>query len=258
MRRSDRTTDPERTNREFWDADADDYQEAHAAQLDDGIAGWGVWQVPEVRVGMLGDVTGLDVLELGCGAAQWSFHLSRKGGRCVGLDQSRGQLRHARTTSRTRGARVPLVAATATAAPLRAESFDVVFCDHGAMSFCDPHETVPEVARLLRPGGILVFSLSTLLRLLCFPPGDPDAPITRTLHRRAFRTGPFDWGDGTIDFQLLHGEWIRLFRSHGLVVEDLIELRAPKGATSTYMDYVDYKWARRWPAEEIWKVRKFG
>ncbi len=47
-----------------------------------------------------------------------------------------------------------------------------------------------------------------------------------------------------------------LFRDHDLAVEDLLELRAPKRATSTYADYVDHDWARRWPAEEIWKVRK--
>jgi hypothetical protein len=29
----------------------------------------------------------------------------------------------------------------------------IVFCDHGAMNFADPYRTVPEVARLLRPGG---------------------------------------------------------------------------------------------------------
>ena len=41
------------------------------------------------------------------------------------------------------------------------ESFDVVFCDHGAMSFCDPYRAVPEVARLLRPGGRFAFAHST-------------------------------------------------------------------------------------------------
>ena len=41
--------------------------------------------------------------------------------------------------------------------PLADSSFDLVFCDHGAMSFCDPAVTLPEVARLLRPGGRFVF-----------------------------------------------------------------------------------------------------
>ncbi len=47
-----------------------------------------------------------------------------------------------------------------------------------------------------------------------------------------------------------------MFRRNGLVVEDLIELQAPAGATTTYVDFVPRAWARKWPAEEIWVVRK--
>ena len=41
---------------------------------------------------------------------------------------------------------VPLVQASAEAVPLADASFDIVFCDHGAMNFADPYRTVPEVA----------------------------------------------------------------------------------------------------------------
>ncbi len=251
-----RARDYERTNRDFWDADADDYQAAHDAQLSGPGPGWGTYQVPEAELAMLDPVDGRDVLEYGCGAAQWSIHLARAGARCVGLDQSRGQLRHARRKVAAAGVDVRLVAASAVSVPLRSASFDIVFCDHGAMSFCDPAATVPEVARLLRPGGLLAFSISTLLRNACFPLDDPDAAVTRRLQQPFFREASFDWGDGTVDFQMLHGAWIRLFRGSGLEVEDLVELRAPKHGTTTYTDYTDRKWARRWPAEEIWKVRK--
>jgi ubiquinone/menaquinone biosynthesis C-methylase UbiE len=197
------------------------------------------------------------MLELGCGAAQWAVKLARAGARVTGLDQSQSQLRHAAANIAAADVAVRLCCASATAVPARAESFDVVFCDHGAMSFCDPSRTVPEVARLLRPGGLLAFSISTLLHNLCYPVGDPDAPVTRRLHSRWFGARKFDWGDGTIDFQIPPGEWITLFRAHGLVVEDLLDLRPAKDATTTYPDFVDRKWARRWPAEEIWRVRKW-
>jgi SAM-dependent methyltransferase len=212
--------------------------------------------VPEAELRILDDVRGRDVLEYGCGAAQWAIHLARRGARVVALDQSRRQLHHARRNRARADVDLALVCASAVAVPLRDETFDLVFCDHGAMSFCDPHATVPEVARLLRPGGLLAFSISTLLRNVCFPKGDVEAPVSRRLHRPFFRDPGFDWGDGTIDFQMLTGAWIRLFRAHGLVVEDLVELRAPKHGTTTYADYVDHRWARRWPAEEIWKARK--
>lgn len=247
---------PEQLNREFWDRDADDYQAEHESQLDGDEMGWGVWHIPENDLCVLGDVSGLDVLEYGCGAAQWAIKLARTGARMTGLDQSRGQLRHAAAKVAAAAASVRLCCASATAVPMREESFDVVFCDHGAMSFCDPYLTVPEVARLLRPGGLFAFNISTLLRNCCFPAGDPDAPVTRRLHHKWFGAHAFDWGDGTIDYQIPHGEWIALFGEHRLIVEDLLELRAPKHAQSTYRDYVDVKWARRWPSEEIWRVRK--
>ncbi|MGI9184330.1 MAG: RNA polymerase sigma factor [Solirubrobacteraceae bacterium] len=40
---------------------------------------WGVWQRPESELNVLGDVAGRDVLELGCGAAQWSIALRERG-----------------------------------------------------------------------------------------------------------------------------------------------------------------------------------
>lgn len=248
--------DPEQLNREFWDADADDYQAEHRSQLDAGAMAWGTWQIPDDELHVLGDVAGLDVLEYGCGAAQCGIKLARSGASVTGLDQSRSQLRHAIANVDAAGLPVRLCCASATAVPLRDASFDVVFCDHGAMSFCDPSRTVPEVARLLRPGGLLAFSISTLLHSLCYPPGDPDAPLTRKLHGKWFGARKFDWGDGTVDFQIPPGEWIALFRGCGLIVEDLIDIRAPKHGTTTYVEYTNRKWARRWPAEEIWRVRK--
>jgi len=40
-------------------------------------------------------------------------------------------------------------------------------------------------------------------------------------------------------------------------VEDLVELRAPEGATTRY-PFVTPEWARRWPAEEVWIARRRG
>ena len=61
---------------------------------------WGVWQIPEAELHVLGDVDGRDILELGCGAAQWSIALAQAGARPVGLDLSDRQLEHARRLDR--------------------------------------------------------------------------------------------------------------------------------------------------------------
>jgi SAM-dependent methyltransferase len=247
-----RPTDHERRNRDFWDADADAYQAAHATQLALGRR-WGVWGIPDTDVGALGDVRRLDVLELGCGAAHWSVALAPDAARIVGLDQSIAQLRHAAATVAAGDARVPLVCASGERLPFPDGAFDLVFCDHGAMSFCDPDRIVPECSRVLRRGGRLVFNHATLLHSLCYDERK-DRPRDRLL-RDYHGAGEFDWGEGTVDFHRTYGGWIRCFRDHGLVVDDLVELVPPAGATTTY-DFVPRQWARRWPAEEIWIVRK--
>jgi SAM-dependent methyltransferase len=248
-------SDHERHNREFWDADADEYQAAHATQLTpDAPMGWGVWHVPEREVAALGDVRGRAVLELGCGAAQWSIQLAAAGARPVGLDLSVAQLGHARREIQRADTSVPLVQASGERVPFRDASFDIVFCDHGAMSFCEPEVTVPEVARLLRAGGRLVFNATTPLVYWTYD--SRRERQSRKLHEAMFGRRRWEFDDGTVDYAIPNGEWIRLFREHGLVVDDLIELRPPKGATTTYLDHVPYRWARRWPAEQIWNVRK--
>ena len=84
-------------NREEWDRRSDDYQSRHGPQIAAaGGAAWGVWQLPESEIGALGEVRDLDVLEFGCGAAQWSIALQARGARTTGLDISERQLEHAR------------------------------------------------------------------------------------------------------------------------------------------------------------------
>ncbi|HET9757072.1 MAG TPA: class I SAM-dependent methyltransferase [Candidatus Limnocylindrales bacterium] len=247
-------TDHEAQNRASWNADSDDYQARHGEQLaaSSGLA-WGVMQIPEAELHVLGDVAGKDILELGCGAAQWSIALARLGARPVGIDLSERQLEHARRLMAEAGLDFPLIHGSAEHVPLPDASFDIVFCDHGAMTFADPYRTVPEAARLLRSGGLFAFSHHTPIESIAWPL-DSDKVGDR-LVVDYFGMHRLDDGE-TSTFQLAYGEWIRLFRANGLVVEDLIEPRPADGATSSYRTDEDLAWARRWPAEEIWRVRK--
>src|SRR4029077_6517349 len=111
-------------------------------------------QIPESELQVLGDVAGKDVLELGCGAAQWAVLLAQQGARVTGLDNSERQLEHARERMAAAGVDFPLVHAPAEWFPPPDASFDIVFCDHGALTFADPLVVVPEVSRLLLPGGL--------------------------------------------------------------------------------------------------------
>jgi SAM-dependent methyltransferase len=256
---SDRTGPPALTdhaarNRVSWDAYSDEYQARHGAQLaESGGLAWGTSQIPESDLRVLGAVEGKDILELGCGAAQWSIALARLGARPVGLDLSERQLEHARRLMAEAGVVFPLIHGSAEAVPLPDAGFDIVFCDHGAMTFADPYLTVPEAARLLRPGGLFAFNHHSPIETICWPldadrVGDRLALDYFGLHRI---------GDGEeISFQLPYGEWIRLFRANGFTIEDLIEPRPGLDATSSYRDAAELAWARRWPSECIWRLRR--
>jgi len=247
-----------RINLASWEADSEDYQRRNREQLNrwDRL-GWGVWDIPEDRIGALGDVAGLDALELGCGACQFGIKVAMRGARVTGLDFSANQLAAAGPNFVETGVRLPLVRASAEEIPFVDASFDLVFCDHGAMSFTDPAVSIPACARVLRPGGLLVFDINTPFISVCW--GDDDAPPGRELRRPYFdsrRRVIEDESGPLVEIRPTYGEWIRLFRASGLTIEDLIELRPPADADTTYTDYAPLDWARDYPGEHIWKVRK--
>jgi len=222
----------------------------HGAELAARPLAWGPYRIPESELQILGDVAGRDVLELGCGGGQWAVALEPLGARVVGLDLSRAQLAHARRASAT----LPLIAADAEQLPFVSTAFDVVFCDHGAMSFCDPERTLTEVARVIRPKGLFAFANSTPYSYLTWDPVKEKQ--TRTLHRTYDDLGRQDFGEGTIDWVLGPGDWVRLLRTHGFEIEDLRELRPADGMTTTYGEFAPPKFARRWPVEWIWTTRR--
>ncbi|HKH13991.1 MAG TPA: class I SAM-dependent methyltransferase, partial [Solirubrobacterales bacterium] len=162
------------------------------------------------------------MLELGCGAAQWSISLAGLGARPVGLDLSPRQLEHARRAMADAGVEFPLVEASAEEVPLRDGSFDIVFCDHGAFNFADPRRLVPECSRLLRRGGLLAFSMPSPILDIFW--NEQREEVDERPQNDYFELRRFE-GDEGVNFQLPYGEWIRLFNANDLAIEDLIELR---------------------------------
>ena len=216
---------------------------------------WGVFGVPESSIGCLGDLDGVDVVELGCGTAYISSWLAKRGARPVGVDPTPAQLDTARRMMRETGIEFPLVEAPGEDVPLPDASFDLAISEYGAALWADPYRWVPEAARLLRPSGRLIFLTNSNLSVLCFP---PVGRLTEQLQRPFFGMYRTQWPDelGT-EFHLPHGEWIRLLHDTGLEIEALHELQAPEDAKSHgYYDYVDTVWARKWPCEELWVARK--
>jgi SAM-dependent methyltransferase len=248
-----------RRNREHWESRSADYQDWNREQLNTrwDRSGWGVWDIADDEVHALDDVVGLDALEFGCGACQSGIKVASRGARVTGLDLSLPQLREGLRNMEARGVLFPVVQADGERIPFADASFDLVWCDHGAMSFADPIRTVPEVARVLRPGGRFAFSMITPIAWMSL--GPDDQRVTRELKLPYFGMRSVDNDDPdwkTTEFQLTYGDWIGLFRRNGLSVEDLVELRPSEGATSTYVDPEELPWARDYPVDHVWKLRK--
>jgi SAM-dependent methyltransferase len=246
------------TNRAFWTTEAGDYVAPARRSWAQSEPSWGIWGVPESEARILPDVAGLDTIELGCGTAYVSAWLARRGARPVGVDITPAQLATARMLQREHGLAFSLLEANAEAVPLPDASFDLAISEYGAAIWCDPYRWIPEAARLLRPDGRLIFLGNSTLLMLCSPELD-DEPVTDRLLRPHFGgLGRFVWPDeSSVEFHLGHGDMIRLLRASGFEVENLVELRAPEGATTRY-PFVTPEWARRWPSEEVWVARRRG
>jgi SAM-dependent methyltransferase len=216
---------------------------------------WGVFGIPESVARLLpAQLSGLDAVELGCGTAYVSAWLARRGARPVGLDPTPGQLAIARQLQGEFDLPFPLIRAAAELSPLGDSCFDLAISEYGAAIWADPYRWIPEAARVLRPGGELLFLGNSTLMMLCVPDEDDVAADERLL-RPQFDMHRFEWPDDpTIEFHLSHGDWIRLLRANGFEIEELIELRPPEGSTTEY-PFVTPAWAARWPCEEAWRVR---
>jgi SAM-dependent methyltransferase len=244
-------------NVENWTRSNAEYTDASAARAwaQEEIV-WGLFQTPESQLNILGDVEGLDIVELGCGTAYFSAWLARRGARVVGVDPTPAQLETARRLQSDTGIEFPLLEAIGEDVPLPTASFDIVFSEYGASLWADPNRWIPEAARLLRPGGRLIFLSNSTVCTLCMTMDGVGEQLVRpqvNLHRK-------EWPDThEVEFHLGHGHWIDLLRANGFEIERLVELYAPPdGETHTYYKYVTADWARKWPADEIWVTRKRG
>jgi ubiquinone/menaquinone biosynthesis C-methylase UbiE len=241
-------------NLRTWSRTAAGYERRHRRSLAaHGGKAWGTFRIPESQLHLLGPVRGRRVLELGCGAADWSIALARSGARVVGLDFSRARLRQARRSVERAGVRVALLEASAESLPFPAGRFDLVLSDYGATTFTDPSRTIAEAGRVLRSGGLFVFAHASPFRSLV--EDLRAARLRRHFVRDYFALGVLRTPD-SIEFQRPYGGWIDLFSSCDLQVDRLIEPQAPRSPRSTYFSPREQQWARHWPVESIWRLVK--
>jgi SAM-dependent methyltransferase len=219
-------------SRRWWDSDADEYQAEHGSFLGDVDFVWCPEGLREADARLLGEVRGRRVLELGCGAAAGARWLAGQGAEVTGLDLSAGMLRQAARAARRSGVRVPLVQADALALPFRDAVFDVVCTAFGAVPFvADSAAVMREVARVLRPGGRWVFSITHPMRWIFWYEPDETGLVARNSYFDRTPYVEFD-EDGTPTYVEQHrtlGDRIRELVAAGFELRDLVEPEWPAG-----------------------------
>lgn len=234
-------------NRSWWDGDAADYHSRHASYLD-GFH-WCPEMLAESDARLLGDVAGLDVLEIGCGSAPCASWLARHSSAFVtGFDLSHAMLTHA-------DGRVPLTQADAQALPYRDASFDVAFSVFGALPFVpDVTSVLIDVARVLRPGGRLVFSVNHPMRWIF--PDDPQAFEAQISYFEREYVERDE--DGTVTYAEFHrtlGDWVRALDAAGFHLLDLLEPEWPEHLTENWGQWSPER-GRIFPGTAIFVCRK--
>ncbi|WP_125777670.1 class I SAM-dependent methyltransferase [Antribacter gilvus] len=224
--------------RAWWDANAGEYLEEHGDFLGDAGFRWGPEGLSEAEAGLLGEVAGRDVLEVGAGAAQCARWLvAVRGAHAVATDVSAGMLAGALQLNAATRVRVPVVQADARSLPFADASFDVVFTSFGALPFVpDAVQVHHEAARVLRPGGRWVFSVTHPVRW-AFPDDPSRAGLTAT--RSYFDRRPYVEAsdDGTVLYAEYHrtvGDHVRDVAAAGLRLRDLVEPEWPAWNEQTW------------------------
>jgi malonyl-CoA O-methyltransferase len=107
----------------------------------------------EAVLASLPDVRGLTVLDAGCGSGRYLQALTERGARAIGMDLSEAMLARARETT------AGVARADLRALPFDAMSIDLVVCGLALGDFAEIELALTEIARVLRPGGRVVYSV---------------------------------------------------------------------------------------------------
>jgi len=206
----------------WWDDVSDGYQED--AKLGTDSVHYGPYAPNEEQLQLLGDITGKNILEIGCGGGQCSIAFAKKGANVIGIDISKEQVKYARKLAADNGVEVDFRKGDFHDLPIDAGSQDIVFTAFSLMYANDLAKVFREVNRVLKEEGYFVFSASHPFYFII----DSE---THRIHRSYFDAGRKEtietWPDGTehkfVVYQRKLSDIFNPLVESGFIVEQNIE-----------------------------------
>lgn len=143
--------------RAWWDAWSETFQDEGGHSI--AIA-FGPGAPEGDDLGLLGDVSGIDAIELGCGGAQFGIALAQRGANVTGVDISEEQLSYARDLTDEYGVDIDFIHNSVTdLSDIPTGAFDLAFSAFTFQWVDDLEACFSEAARVLQDGGRLIFSV---------------------------------------------------------------------------------------------------
>lgn len=235
----------------YWNAHANEFSLQHPEHLNPDLhPSWGLAHIPERELQLLPPSFGPGqlLIDIGCGRGHDAVGFAAMGYKVIGIDISEEQIHRA-----LRNDNVHYLVGNAEQLPFPAGFAAFVVSDHGAFDHSRPERLVAEVARVLRPGGVLIICTYTALALSCFDSS------TGRICNRLMNPYPIDEirTDGNIVMPHLGiSAWVRKLRAGGFDISRIEEPLTPPGRDLFFDQMVDADWAARWPVDLILVARK--
>ncbi|OGO49929.1 MAG: hypothetical protein A2148_07830 [Chloroflexi bacterium RBG_16_68_14] len=244
-------------NRAAWNTISRVYQEEK--QISTDVLTYGARCPGEDELGLVGDVSGLRVIVLGCGGGQDCIVLAKQGAQVTGIDLSDKQIEYGRRLAEREGVLVTLLQGNVEELKgIDDESYDLALSLHALNYVEHVDRAIAEAYRVLRPGAPFVISLAHPFDA-CLQ-GDPPYGVTKGYWERE-RDWQWEFPKDGVSARLRSwyrpvSEWFSLLMDAGFRVERLLEPAPTEEAWSPWDGGYSLDKMRLVPANLIIKAVK--
>ena len=244
-------------NRTAWNTISRAYQDRYEIPSDSIL--WGPRCPSESELQLLGDVSGLRAIVIGCGGGQDCIALAKQGATVIGIDLSDKQIEYGRRLADREKVQVTLLQGSAEQLKeIEDESQDLAVSAHALNYVERADRAFAELFRVLRPGSHFVFSVAHPFDA-CLEGGPPFGVIKGYWETQQDWQWEFPERNATAKFRSWYrsvSEWFSLLTDAGFAVERVLEPPPVEAGESPWDANYDKEKTKLIPATLIMKAKK--